>query len=108
MAHCYTNLTEGLVKSKNGGKLPTIRKGLPCVDRYPQELEEFFKTTIIPKLLFMMNEDDEKKVRGAAVESFDDLVKALGPAFIDRNLPALTEGIMKLLEAEIEEDMSDN
>lgn len=56
----------------------------------------------------MMNEDDEKKVRGAAVESFDDLVKALGPAFIDRNLPALTEGIMKLLEADIEEDMSDN
>lgn len=51
-----------------------------------------------------MTEDDDKRVRGAAVESFDDLVKALGPAFIDSNLPALKEGVMKLLEADIDED----
>lgn len=63
---------------------------------------------MIPKLLFLMNEDEEKTVRGAAVESFDDLVKELGPAFIDRSIPALKEGIMKLLEAEIEEDMDED
>ena len=67
VCHCYTNLTEGLVKSKNGGQLPTITKGLPCVDRYPQQLENNFKTNVIPKLMFLMNEDDEKRVRGAAV-----------------------------------------
>ena len=33
----------------------------------------------------------------------DDLIKQLGPAFIDRHLPALTDSIMKLLEADVEE-----
>jgi hypothetical protein len=39
VCHCYTNLTLGLVKSKNNGVIPTPRKGLPCVSRYPQALE---------------------------------------------------------------------
>jgi hypothetical protein len=46
-----------------------------------------------------MTEDEEKRVRGASVESVDDLIKELGPAFIDRNLPAISEAIMKLLES---------
>ena len=37
------------------------------------------------------------------MESIDDLIKELGPAFIDRNLPPLTEAIQKLLEADVEE-----
>lgn len=59
---------------------------------------------VVPRLLTIMSEDDDNRVRGAAVESIDDLVKDLGPAFIDRSLNPLKEGIMKLLEAEIEED----
>jgi hypothetical protein len=51
----------------------------------------------VPRLLTIMTEDDDNKVRGAAVESIDDLVKELGPAFIDRNLTPLKEAIMKLL-----------
>lgn len=51
-----------------------------------------------------MTEDDDNKVRGAAVESLDDLTKELGPAFIDRNITPLKEAIMRLLEAEMEED----
>lgn len=51
-----------------------------------------------------MTEDDDNRVRGAAVQSLDDLVKELGPAFIDRNINPLKEAIMKLLEADIEED----
>jgi importin-4 len=104
VCHCYTNLTLGLVRSMNGGNLPTIKKGLPCVDRYPANLEEIFNTKVVPRLVWIMNEDDEKQVRGAAAEATDDLVKELGPAFIDRNLPALVEAVMKLLEADIEED----
>ena len=42
------------------------------------------------------------------MESIDDLVKGLGPAFIDRHLPALKEAIMKLLEAEAIEDDSED
>ncbi len=38
------------------------------------------------------------------MESIDDLIKDLGPAFIDRNLTPLSEGIMKLLEAEVDQD----
>jgi len=52
---------------------------------------------IVPRLLTIMSEDDDNKVRGAAVESIDDLVKDLGPAFIDRNITPLAEGIKKLL-----------
>ena len=55
--------------------MPVITKGLPCVDRYPAPLEDHFRTVIMPKLVFMMTEDDEKKVKGAAVESVDDLIK---------------------------------
>jgi hypothetical protein len=44
---------------------------------------------IIPRLLTMMTEDDDNRVRGAAVESVDDLVKDLGPAFVDRSINPL-------------------
>jgi hypothetical protein len=104
VCHCYTNLTLGLVKSRNNGAIPPAKKGLPCVVRYPQPLEEHFRTVIVPRLLTIMTEDDDNKVRGAAVESIDDLIKELGPAFIDRNLTPLSEGIMRLLEAEVDQD----
>ena len=104
VCHCYTNLTLGLVKSQFNGSIPTPHKGLPCATRYPQALEEHFRTVVVPRLLTIMSEDDDNRVRGAAVESIDDIVKDLGPAFIDRSLNPLKEGIMKLLEAEIEED----
>lgn len=41
---------------------------------------------LIPRLLALMTEDDDNRVRGAAVESLDDLIKDLGPAFIDRSI----------------------
>lgn len=59
---------------------------------------------VVPRLLMMMTEDDDNKVRGAAVESIDDLIKQLGPAFIDKNIVPLKEAIMKLLQAEYDED----
>lgn len=99
VCHCYTNLTIGFVKSRNNGVIPPVKKGLPCANRYQQPLEEHFRTVIVPRLLTIMTEDDDNKVRGAAVESIDDLIKELGPAFIDRNLTPLSEGIMRLLEA---------
>ena len=49
-----------------------------------------------------MNEDDDKKVRGAGVECLDDTIKSLGPAFIDRSLPEIVESITKLLDADLE------
>jgi hypothetical protein len=55
------------VKSQNGGRTPPIIKGLPCQNRYPTVLEEHFRYTLIPRLLFLMTEDDDKKVKGAAV-----------------------------------------
>ena len=58
-------------------------------------------------MITMMTEDDDKKVRGAAVESVDDMVKGLGPAFVDRSLEALKDAIMRLLEAEVAEEDSE-
>ena len=77
--------------------MPIVKKGLPCLERYPSILEEHFRITLIPRMIFLMTEDDDKRVRGAAVQTMDDLIKELGPAFIDRNLPALAQAIMKLL-----------
>ena len=57
---------------------------------------------LIPRLLTVMTQDDDNRVRGAAVESVDDLVKDLGPAFVDKSINPLKEAIMKLLEAEID------
>ena len=37
------------------------------------------------------------------MESIDELVKALGPAFIDTHLVPLKEAVMKLLEADIDD-----
>ena len=51
----------------------------------------------------MMGEDDNNKVRGAAIESIDDLVKQLGAAFIDGSLVCLKEAIMRLLQLQVEE-----
>lgn len=45
------------------------------MNRYAQGLEEHFRTVVVPKLLTVMTEDDDNRVRGSAVESLDDLVK---------------------------------
>lgn len=47
--------------------MPIVKKGLPCLERYPSILEEHFRITLIPRLIFLMIEDDDKRVRGAAV-----------------------------------------
>lgn len=38
---CYTNLIEGLVMASNGGKLPQYTRGLPCLQRFEDKIEEF-------------------------------------------------------------------
>lgn len=44
-----------------------VKKGLPCLERYPVILEEHFRITLIPRIIFLMVEDEDKRVRGAAV-----------------------------------------
>lgn len=57
VSSCYVNLTKGLIKSQNNGKIPEFTPGLPCIQRYPEKLETHFKTELVPRLLFMMTED---------------------------------------------------
>jgi hypothetical protein len=54
VCHCYTNLTIGYIKSKNGGQLPVFKKGLPCVERFTPEIEDHFRGTLIPRIIFLM------------------------------------------------------
>ena len=35
VSSCYVNLTKGLIKSQNNGKIPEFIPGLPCIQRYP-------------------------------------------------------------------------
>ena len=44
VSSCYVNLTKGFIKSQNNGVIPTYTKGLPCIQRYPEEIENHFRT----------------------------------------------------------------
>lgn len=55
---CYENITLALIKSKNNNVIPPYKQGIPCVQRYPPELEKHFKEELIPRILFVMTEDD--------------------------------------------------
>jgi hypothetical protein len=45
---------------------------------------------LIPKLIFMMTEDEDKRVRGCAVEALDDMCKEVGPVLVDQTFPFST------------------
>ena len=100
-------MTVGYIKSKNGGKLPTYKKGLPCIERFTPEIEEHFRCMLIPKLIFMMTEDEDKRVKGAAVEALDDLCKDIGPVLVDRSIEPIKDAIIRLLETDVVEENSD-
>ncbi len=38
---CYKNIIEGLVLASNGGKLPGYARGLPCTQRFKDQIEAF-------------------------------------------------------------------
>lgn len=45
VAVCYKNLIEGLLLASNNGKLPEYQKGLPCNQRFKDQIEEFINVT---------------------------------------------------------------
>ncbi len=60
---------------KNNGKIPEYKQGVPCLERYPAELETHFEKELIPRLLFVMTEDDSVEVKTCAIEVMDNLTK---------------------------------
>jgi hypothetical protein len=96
VSNCYFNLTKGFIKSKNQGVLPDHVPGIPCIQRYPEQLEKHFQTELIPRILFMMTEDETSRGSSAAIEALDDLVKAVGPVLIDKSIDSITEALTKL------------
>ena len=85
-----------MIKSKNGGVLPDHIPGTPCLQRYPEELENYFQTEIIPRLLFMMTDNESSRASSTAIEAFNDLIKAIGPVFIDKSIEAITETLINM------------
>jgi hypothetical protein len=63
---------------------------------------------LIPKMIFLMTEDDDKRVRGAAVEALDDMCKEIGPVLVDRSLEPIKDAIIRLLESDVAEENSDD
>jgi hypothetical protein len=47
---CYTKLTTGIIKSHYGGQIPAYKQGLPCHERYPSNIEDFFNDQLLPLL----------------------------------------------------------
>ena len=97
---CYRNLVEALVKCVHGGKLPEFRRGLPCIDRYPQKIEDLLSIEIWTKLNFFMTEEADPEIVARAVDGMTELVKALGPVFYRNFLDELIQTIFKLLEGQ--------
>jgi hypothetical protein len=58
-------------------------------------------------MIFMMTEDDIPRVRGAAVEAFDDMCKEVGPVLVDRSLEPIKDAIIKILETDVIEEDSE-
>jgi hypothetical protein len=87
--------------------LPKYKKGLPCIERFTPEIEEHFRTMLIPKLIFLMTEDEDKRVRGSAVEALDDLCKEIGPVLVDRSIEPIKDAIIRILETDVVEENSD-
>lgn len=96
--NCYESLTIALIKSKHGGVVPPYKQGIPCTQRFPEELEGHFHKELVPRLIFVMTEDDTEEVQACAIEALTNLIKEIGPALIDKNLENLTTAIMMLLE----------
>ncbi len=59
-------------------------------------------------MIFLMTEDDDKRVRGAAVEALDDMCKEIGPVLVDRSLEPIKDAIIRLLESDVAEENSDD
>ena len=55
----------------------------------------------------MMTEDEDKRVKGAAVEALDDLCKDIGPVLVDRSIEPIKDAIIRLLENDVVEENSD-
>lgn len=47
--------------------LPEYTKGLPCVQRYPENIETHFRTELVPRILFMITEDETHRGSSAAI-----------------------------------------
>ena len=97
---CYKNITEALVKVAFEGELPKYEYGVPCVQRLPDKIEEFIKIELSTKLFYLIENDESKEVVASILEILDDLVKHLGPSFIDRSLEELVKSINMLLKNE--------
>lgn len=54
-----------------------------------------------------MTEDDDKRVKGAAVEALDDMCKEIGPVLVDRSIEPIKDAIIRLLETDVAEDDSE-
>ena len=100
VSNCYADLTLGLIKSQNQGKIPSYAKGLPCLQRYPDKIEDFFKGELIPKLVFMMSQDESNKSASVAIESLEELIKEIGPVLIDKSMDTIKDVLMRLLESQ--------
>lgn len=48
-----------------------------------------------------MTEDDDNRVKGAAVEALDDICKEIGPVLVDKSLEPIKDAIIRLLETDV-------
>jgi hypothetical protein len=52
---------------------------------------------VIAKFVFMLSEDNNRKVVSQTITSLNDLINALGPAAIDHSINTITEAVIQLL-----------
>lgn len=66
--------------------MPVYKKGLPCSQRFPKQIESLISIEIWQKFYFLLLNERNGEIVAIALECLWLLVKDLGPAYIDTNL----------------------
>lgn len=99
---CYKDLMLAQIMAMNNGQLPKYKPGLPCVERYPPDVEELFNIELYQKFDYGIKQERNAENVATAVECLQYLIKKLGPPFIHHNLDDLVDSIIGLLEKKYE------
>jgi len=94
---CYKDLVVGLVEASNEGKVPKYTCGVPCNQRFNDQVGEFINKKYFPRMIDYLVNEDSYEVSACTLETLEEAVKLLGPAFIDRSAVRLMEALNELL-----------
>eukprot|EP00828_Plagiopyla_frontata_P048976 TRINITY_DN9585_c0_g1_i4.p1 TRINITY_DN9585_c0_g1~~TRINITY_DN9585_c0_g1_i4.p1 ORF type:complete len:501 (-),score=82.66 TRINITY_DN9585_c0_g1_i4:84-1586(-) len=93
------SVVQGIAKNEFGA-LGKYAKGLPAQRRLKQESEDYISIEFFTQVKHIIEIDESADVVSLMLESLEQLLKEIGPAFIHLNLQDICNLIYKLLKGE--------